>query len=195
MKVKATIILTAAQACRIHDRLANLTSFAWWESNYCTPYLTITDNGSFTAVGQSCEKNFCMIEFNTPSSTMWLEIDSKRGALHDEDNSAGAVFALLDLNILEEFEIQEYDSWRRDVKFWECGLCASPELDRQKVVLEDYFRQWKPELWRDHFLAYDPSRKVLVFHTPEEGVEYGKPAVDFLDGVDYRRLAAEGVKL
>jgi hypothetical protein len=50
-------------------------------------------------------------------------------------------------------------------------------------------------VWRDHFLAYDPARKVLVLHTPEEGVEWGRPAADFLDGVDYRRLAAEGVKL
>jgi hypothetical protein len=117
------------------------------------------------------------------------------GALHDVNNSAGAVFALLDLNILKGFKVQEYDSWRQDVPFWEHNLTASPELDRQRLILEDYFRQWKPKLWRNHFLAYDPSRRTLIFHTAEEGVEYGRPAVDFLDGVDYRRLAAEGIKL
>lgn len=143
---------------------------------------------------------------------LYLEIDSRRHALWDAENSAGEVFALLrmeaqphpsgegwwypaDLDILKGFKVQEYDSWRQDVPFWECNLTSSKELDRQKLILEDYFRKWKPALWRDHFLAYDPSRRTLVFYTAEEGVEYGAPAVSFLKGVDYRRLAAEGIKL
>jgi hypothetical protein len=101
----------------------------------------------------------------------------------------------IDLDTVEGFKIQEYDSWRKDRPFWECGMTASAELDHLKIILEDYFRRWKADLWRDHFLAYDPARRTLVFYTPEEGVEYGKPAVDFLDGKDYRRLATEGVRL
>jgi hypothetical protein len=212
MKVKATTTLTAAQACRIHDRLAQLTHSAWEECDYCIPALTILNDGSFISHGESCKGNFCMIKFNAENSVLYLEIDSRRHALWDRENSAGEVFALLrmeaqphpsgegwwypiDLDIVEGLRIQEYNSWRKDVKFWECGMTTSAELDRLKIILEDYFRQWKPKLWRDHFLAYDPSRRVLVFYTSEEGVEYGKPAVDFLSGVDYRRLAAEGVRL
>jgi hypothetical protein len=212
MKVKATVILTPTQACRVYDRLANLTYSAWEECDYCIPSLTIFDDGSFIAAGQSCEGNFCGLSFDAASSVLRIEINSRRHALWECGNSAGAVFELLrmertphpsglgwwypaDLDILEGFKVQEYDSWRRDVPFWECNLCATPELDYQRMMLEDYFRQWKREVWRKHFLAYDPDRKILVLHTPEEGVEWGRPAVDFLDGMDYRRLAAEGVKL
>jgi hypothetical protein len=209
MKVTATATLTAAQACRIYERLADLATFAWLrESNYCTPSLTIFDDGSFTAVGQSCAANFCSIIFDATHSLIKLKIDSRRHALLDEGNSAGAVFGLLrmglqckegewnnpvDLDILERFKIQEYSSWRKDKPFWECNLTSSGTLDRQKRVLEEYFRRWKPEMLRNQFVAYDPGRKTIVFHTSSSEVGTGIPVMNFLDGIDFRRLAAEGI--
>jgi hypothetical protein len=194
MKVKASATLSSAHACRIHDHLANLTYSAWEECDYCAPSLTILNDGSFIASGESCEGNYCSIEYNAACSTLYLEINSRRHALHDEGNCAGAVFALLNLDVLKTLEVQEYDSWRRDVPFWHCGLTRSPKMDAQRNVLSEYFRRFRHDVWRDHFLNYDPDRKILVFHTAEEGVEWGRPATDFLDGMDYRRLAAEGIK-
>jgi hypothetical protein len=210
MKVTATATLTATQVCCIYDRLAKLVPFSWlMEGGYCTPSLTISDNGSFNAVGQSCAANFCSIEFDATHSLLKIEINSRRHALLDEGNSAGAVFGLLrmglqcnkdgechsplDLNILERFKIQEYSSWRKDVPFWECNLTRSSKMDAQKEALSEYFRKFRHDIWRDHFLNYDPDRKILVFHTSEEGVEHGRPATYFLDGIDFRRLAAEGI--
>jgi hypothetical protein len=214
MKVKATVILASNQICRLHDRLPLLTYSAWHESEsgYCTQSLRISDDGSFAAHGQSCCNNYCSIEFDAATSTLRIEIDSRRHALWETGNCAGEVFSLLrmglqphpsgegwhnppDLGILSMFKVKEYDSWRKDKPFWECDLTATPALDRQRTVLNDYFRQWKPEVWRDHFMAYDPSRKAIIFHTSEEGVGYGKTATSFLDGTDYRRLSAEGIRL
>jgi hypothetical protein len=214
MKVKAIAVLTSTQICRLHERLALLTYSAWQESEseYHTPSLVISDDGSFTADGQSCYKNFCGLKFDATTSTLQIEIDSRRHALWFTGNCAGEVFSLLrmglqphpsdegwhnppDLDILEKFKVKEYDSWRKDKPFWDWELTATPALDHQRTVLGDYFRRWKPEVWRDHFMAYDPGRKAIIFHTSEEEVKDGKTATSFLDGIDYRRLSTDGVRL
>jgi len=202
MKVTATATLTTSQITTLTARLKKLVEGnpQPWDSPHGDD-LTLTQMVmGFTCNSRTVAGNWMGVTLE--GATLTISAATRRNALICSGNNVGVLFlglfaqkvdipggyeCRLDLPLLESLSIQEYDSWRKDVKFWESGL-ESPEVVelRRKAELVGFALPTCLLRIEDGALCadYDPQTAEAVYLP-----------LPLWDGVHYRRAAAQGVSL